>query len=214
MSQPGFPDDGRTDGMRGVAAAIVTDNEDPEGLGRVKVEYPWRESGDESYWARIAVPMAGPDRGTYFLPEVDDEVLVAFDDGDIDHPYVLGMLWNGRDAPPEDNADGDNDVRTVKSRSGHELTFDDGDRDGKVEITTAAGHEIVLDDASGSEKITIADKSGQNEITFDAVSGSLDITSGAKLTIEATSIEISGDGNVSIESSGMIKLKGSLIKLN
>ena len=213
MSFPGFSsaDD---DGLTGVAVAIVTDNEDPEGMGRVKLEFPWRAANDESYWARIATPMAGKETGTYFLPEVGDEVLVAFEDGDVSHPYVLGALWNGKEGPPTDNADGKNDVRQIKSRSGHVLTFDDGDTDGKVAIETGAGHSITLDDASGGEKITIEDKNGSNAIEFDAVSGSLSVSSSGTLTIEAPVIEISGDGNVTIDASGMLTLKGAVIKLN
>lgn len=200
--------------IRGVAVGIVTDNEDPDGLGRVKLTFPWRESGDESHWARVAAPMAGDDMGTYFLPEVDDEVLVAFDDGDVNHPYVLGSLWNANRAPPEDNADGDNDVRAVESRSGHRVTLDDGDSDGRVEIETSAGHKITLDDKSGSEKITIEDKSGQNTIEFDAVQGSIDVSSGSKISLSAPMLEIKGDGNVKVEAGGILTLKGSLVKIN
>ena len=105
--------------VRGVSVAIVAQNKDPEGLGRVKVRFPWRENPDESHWARIAVPMAGNGRGIWFLPEVDDEVLVAFDAERVEHPYVIGCLWNGQDLPPERNADGRNDLRVIHSRSGH-----------------------------------------------------------------------------------------------
>ncbi|MFA9516354.1 phage baseplate assembly protein V [Halopenitus sp. H-Gu1] len=200
--------------LDGVAVGIVTDNEDPEGMGRVKLEFPWRDASDESYWARVTTPMAGDDMGTFFLPEVGNEVLVAFENGDVSHPYVLGALWNGQEGPPEDNADGKNDVRQIKSRSGHELTFDDNDTAGKVEIETNAGHTIVLDDASGGEKITIEDESGQNRIEFDAVSSSVSIEAGAKLTIEAPQIEVSADGNLTIDASGMLTLKGAVIQLN
>src|SRR5689334_1534804 len=82
--------------VRGVSVATVVQNQDPEGLGRVKVRFPWRENPDESHWARIAVPMAGGDRGAWFLPEVGDEVLVACDAERVEHPYVLGALWNGQ----------------------------------------------------------------------------------------------------------------------
>ncbi|MEF8827474.1 MAG: phage baseplate assembly protein V [Haloarcula sp.] len=211
MSFSGIPG---ADSVEGVAVGVVTDNEDPDGMGRVKLEFPWREASDESYWARIAAPMAGKDMGTFFLPEVGDEVLVGFENGDVSHPYVLGALWNGKETPPEDNADGNNDVRQVKSRRGHVLTFDDNDTEGKVEIETNAGHKIVLDDASGGEKITIEDKSGQETIEFDAVSSSLSIEAGAKLTIEAPQVELLADGNMKLDASGMLTLKGAVIKLN
>lgn len=214
MSQSERSDDGRSASVPGVAVGIVTDNKDPAGMGRVKVTYPWRAADDESHWARIAATMAGSDRGTYFLPEVDDEVLVAFDNGDIRHPYVLGALWNGKDAPPETNQDGKNDVREIRSRSGHELVFDDAETAGKVEITTNAGHKIVLDDSTGQEKIKIEDNSGQNKIEFNATQGSLDITSGATLRIQAPSVEITGEGNLKLESNGVLTIKGTLVKIN
>lgn len=214
MSLPGFPGDRNDDdSLAGVYVATVRDNEDPEGMGRVKLEYPWRETTNESRWARIAVPMAGGDRGTYFLPEVGDEVLVAFENGDVDYPYVLGALWNGADAPPASNADGDNDVRRITSRSGHHLTFDDDESAGNVVIETAAGHTIELSDASGSETITIEDTGG-NSIVFDSTSGSLSITGATKLSVDAPAIELSSNGNVTIDASGVLTLRGALIKLN
>ena len=109
----------------GVVVGIVTNNNDPEGLGRVKLSFPWRDCEQESYWARIATMMAGNERGTYFLPEVEDEVLVAFERGDINEPYVIGMLWNGKDKPPGDNSDGKNNVKKIKTKNGHELVFSD-----------------------------------------------------------------------------------------
>ena len=199
--------------MRGVAVGIVTDNKDPEGMGRVKLSYPWREADDESYWARITAPMAGKERGTYFLPEEGDEVLVAFEDGDIHHPYVLGALWNGEEKPPEDNADGNNDVRKIRSRSGHEIVFDDSEAESRVEITTSAGHRIVLDDSAAGSKIAIED-SDQNEIVLDSAEGAIKISSAAKLSLDAPMIEMKGSGNVEIEAAGILTLKGSLININ
>ena len=99
---------------KGVAVALVTQNKDDEGLCRVKVRYPWHDKPRESYWARLAVPMAGNGRGTVFIPEVGDEVLVAFEREDLRFPYVLGALWNGKDKPPLANDDGKNDKRIVQ----------------------------------------------------------------------------------------------------
>jgi uncharacterized protein involved in type VI secretion and phage assembly len=230
-------DDDRRDQSRtpGVAVAVVTDNVDPERLGRVRVTYPWRDADDESDWARLAVPMAGPERGTYFVPEVDDEVLVAFENGDIHHPYVLGALWNGQDKPPEDNASEANDVRMVRSRSGHELVFDDADGASKVELTTSGGHTLVLDDADGaskvelttsgghalvlddtpgSEAVTIADRTGSNQVALDAVTGAVEVSAGATLTVTAPMLELKGDGNVTVEAGGILTLKGGMVMIN
>lgn len=210
MSFPGANEDGQVP-RPAIAVAIVSDNDDPERRGRVKLTYPWREVEDESHWARIATTMAGDDRGTYFVPEVGDEVLVAFEGGDVVHPYVLGALWNGEDAPPVD--DGDDDVRTIRSRSGHEITFDDGD-DGGIHIVTDAGNSIVLDDESGGEAVRIEDASRSNAIEFDATANELSIEAGARLSIQAPEIDISAAGNVTIDASGMLTLDGAIIKLN
>lgn len=202
-----------TTGIRGVVVGEVTDNDDPKNMGRVKVEFPWREANDESHWARMATPMAGADMGAYFLPEVGDEVLVSFARGDQRFPYVLGALWNTDQKPPEKN-EGNNDIRKIHSRSAHEMVFDDAKTEGKVEITSSSGHTVTLDDTSGSEKITIEDKSGQNSVEFDATAGKLTVDAGTKLELKATNIDIKGQGQIKVEASGILELKGAMIKLN
>ncbi len=198
----------------GVVIGLVTNNQDPEGMGRVRVTFPWQGDGDESYWARTATLMAGNDRGTFFLPEVDDEVLVAFDHGDINYPYVLGALWNGEDAPPETNSDGQNNIRKIKSRSGHEIIFDDTQAQEKVEIHTNAGHRILLDDSSGQEKIEIVDKTGSNSIKIDSVANSVNIESAMKLKIKAQMIEIESGTTMIIKAGATLTLQGALIQIN
>ncbi len=138
----------------GVVVAIVTNNKDPDGLNRVKVRFPWLTDDDESHWARVATPMAGNGRGFYCLPEVDDEVLVAFDRGSVEYPYVIGSLWNGKDAPPESNSDGKNNMRTLKSRSGSLIRLNDTDGSEKVEIIGANGGASIVFDLSNNS-ITI-----------------------------------------------------------
>lgn len=158
----------------GVAVGVVTNNQDPDKLGRVKLKLPWLSDTAESNWARVVTPMAGKDRGLYLLPEVDDEVLVAFEHGHVERPIVLGSLWNGSDTPPAKNDDGKNNLRVLKSRSGHVVT---------------------LDDTDGAEKITIADKTGKNVITLDSKNNSVSITSEKDLVFKAK-------GKISLESSG------------
>lgn len=199
--------------ITGVVVGEVAAIDDPEDLGRVKIRFPWRDADDESYWARMATPMAGNDMGAYFIPEVGDEVLVSFAQGEQRFPYVLGALWNTDQKPPK-GSDKQNDVRMVRSRSGHEVVLDDAENEAKVDIITSAGHTISLDDKSGSEKITIEDKSGQNSLEFDAAAGTLTIEGGTKLELKATNIDLKGDGNVNIEASGMLTLEGAMIKLN
>jgi uncharacterized protein involved in type VI secretion and phage assembly len=134
--------------MYGVVVGVVTNTDDPDSLARVKVSYPWMGDDAESPWARVVTPMAGGDRGMVFRPEVGDEVLVVFEHGDVRFPYVIGAVWNGVDGPPQHRgADGDNNVRMIRSRS---------------------GHEILLDDTSGSEKIVIVDSSESHKIELSS----------------------------------------------
>ncbi|MFY1112998.1 MAG: phage baseplate assembly protein V [Methanosarcinaceae archaeon] len=198
--------------VEGVFLGIVTNNQDPEKGAKVKVKFPWVSEDD--YWARVVTLMAGNGRGTFFIPEVGDEVLVAFDHGDINNPYVIGALWNGEDSPPEKNEDGKNNIRKIRSRLGHEVVFNDEEGKGKVEIRTKSGHKIVLDDSSGGEKIDIMDKSGNNSIRIDSAQNSIAISSQMKLNIKAQSIEIESGGMMTIKSSGTLTLQGALIKIN
>jgi uncharacterized protein involved in type VI secretion and phage assembly len=213
MSFPEFTGEERGGALPGVAVGIVTDNADPDDMGRVRLSFPWRDADDESDWARVAAPMAGADMGAYFLPDVGDEVLVAFAGGDIHDPYVIGGLWNGEDPPPATN-EGTNDVRTVRSRNGHAVTFTDAEDGGGVELVTNAGHTVALDDTSGGERISVTDKTEQNGVVFDSVANEVTITGGATVRVESTLLELKGDGNVTIEAGGVLTLKGSLIKLN
>ena len=189
-----------------LTTAIVTNNKDPDNLGRVKVQYPWSVENDESYWARISTPMSGNEMGVYFIPEVDDEVLVAFINGNIEYPIIIGSLWNQTDIPPEDNSNGENNIRKIKSRSGHEIIFDDnGSGDTKLEIISASGHKISLDDTTGSESISIEDKGGSS-VHLDSSSNKVTIKSNMDISIEAT--------NITMNASGELVLKGSLIRIN
>src|ERR1035438_8059879 len=151
--------------ITGVVIGVVTNNQDPDSMGRVNVKFPWLSDVDESFWARIAAPMAGNQRGAYFLPEVDDEVLVAFEHGDVRSPYVLGGLWNGKDAPPATNGDGKNNVRMIKSRS---------------------GHVVKLNDEDGKETIEIIDKSKNNSIVIDTSKNTITITTDKDITLSAS----------------------------
>jgi len=209
-------------GSHSVVVGIVTNNQDPDGMGRVKLRFPWLEEGTESDWTRIATPMAGGDRGMFFLPEVNDEVLVSFEHGDLNRPYVLGSLWNGEDSPPETNSDGRNNIRKIRSRSGHEIIFDDNDAAGqeKLEIHTNAGHTILMDDSSGQEKLEITDKTGNNTITLEM--NGITLSSSTDLNIEATNISIranasltlEGSASSSLESGGVLRIQGSLVQIN
>jgi uncharacterized protein involved in type VI secretion and phage assembly len=198
----------------GVVVGIVTNNQDPEKLGRVKVKYPWLSDSEESHWARVASLFAGKDRGGFFLPEVGDEVLLAFEHGDVRFPYVVGSLWNGEDTPRYDNADGANDKRVITSRGGHEFVFDDNAQAGKVIIHTKKNHTITLDDTAGGEKISIVDKSGSNSVEIDSNQNSIAVKSGLKLTIESQAIEIKAGATMKIEAGATLTIKGAVVMIN
>jgi uncharacterized protein involved in type VI secretion and phage assembly len=196
--------------FHGVVIGIVTNNRDPDGLHRVKLRFPWLSDQDESHWARVAAPMAGKGRGFYALPEVDDEVLVAFEHGSLEHPYVLGALWNGVDAPPEDNGNGANDHRSLTSRS---------------------GHRIRLNDADGRETVEIVDKSGSNRIVIDTAArririeadGDIEIASATgRVRISGVGIELNSQADVKVSAqagaellaNATVSIKGALVQVN
>jgi len=142
--------------------------------------------------------------------------LVAFEHGDINHPYVIGALWNGVDKPPESNADGKNNIRKIKSRSGHEIIFNDDDtaKKEKIEIHTKAGHKVVLDDSTGKEKIEIIDKTGSNKISIDSVQNSMTIESAMQLKIKANVVEIEGTTSLTLKSNAALTIQGLPVKIN
>lgn len=202
--------------IHGVTAGIVTNNHDPQGLGRVKIKFRWLSEKNETDWVRMATLMAGPQRGSFFLPEVGDEVLVAFEHGDINYPFVIGVLWNGRDKPPETNQNNKNNIRMFRSRSGHELIFNDdssGHRE-KIEIHTRGGHKIVLDDSAGEEKIEIVDKNGNNKISMDSVQNSVNIESAAKLTLKAPIVEVQAAASLLLKSNAAVTVQGIPVRIN
>lgn len=198
-----------------VCIGVVTNNRDPSHMGRVKVKLPWLGDDVESAWARVAVPMAGQGRGFLYLPEVNDEVLVAFEHGDVNRPYVLGALWNGRDSLPEgtggDPVDGSGQVvqRIVRSRAGHMIVLDDSEGGGGITVQDKAGNKIVLETASNALKITVQGNleiEAQGKVSIKGTGG-VDIQSSAQLSVK-------GDAGVDIQSSAQVNIKGTMVNLN
>ncbi len=203
------------DGITGVRIGIVTDNDDPKNLGRIRLRFPWREADDESYWARIATLMAGKEYGSYCVPEIDEEVLVAFAGGDVHKPFVIGSLWNGTNNPPQE-ANEENDIRELVSRDGHRLQFDDDETDGGLRIETNAGHTIELADSEGGEQIEISDTSGTNRIRLDAERDTVCIEAtdtlelhGEKITLRGTTVDINGQQSLNLSSNSSVKLSSN-----
>lgn len=173
----------------GLVIGVVTDNQDPDGQGRVKVKYPWLSPDHASDWARVVSAGAGSGRGVQFLPEVNDEVLVGFELGDVHQAYVLGGLWNGQDPPPCDKA---------KIVSG-----------GKVRqrmIRSRVGHTILIDDAEAGGGITIEDKNG-NRMVLDTASDSLNVRVDGDVAVEAA-------GNISLKAKGRVDISGTGVKID
>lgn len=200
----------------GVVEALVVDNLDEGGEGRVKVQFPWFDEKTTTTWCRVCQFYAGPNQnGAFFVPEIDSEVLVAFVHGDMRQPIIVGSLYNGIDKPA-----------TVREK----------DRDEK-QLQTRSGHRITFVDTQDDEKIIVVDKSGKHSIQISTVDNSIQITSSeGKLTLSANEIEIKANktlnidspeitenasksittnaGKVQMEASGTMDLKGSMINLN
>jgi len=202
-----------TNRIYGVVIGVVTNNQDPDGLGRVKVRLPWLSKEHESNWARVTAPMAGNDRGLYLLPEVDDEVLVAFEHGRAEFPYILGSLWNGKDKPPGKNDGGKNSVRLLKSRSGHVVRLDDTDGGEKIEIVDAKGKQsIVFDTAAGSLTLT-----ADQDVVIESKNGLLKLSGnkGVEITAPAGAGRLEAQQGLDVKSSGgQVNVKGTVINLN
>ncbi len=146
----------------GVVVGIVKSLDDPRGEGRIKVKFPWLPDLDEYPWAPVATPLTGGSRGMQFMPELEDEALVAFEHGDFDHPFIVGFLWNGVDRPPES----EHKNRVILTPGGHTLRFEDADGSKKVILRSSHGHEIILDDTA-PQKVTVQSKGGQKVVLND-----------------------------------------------
>lgn len=180
----------------GVVVGVVTNNNDPDKLGRVKVKFPWLPKNNgaeiESFWARLATPGGGKERGMLYMPEIDDEVLVVFEHGDINMPYIIGGLWNKKDTPPDGLspelvASGKVNQRVIRSRS---------------------GHLILLDDKEGEEQIVIQDKSKKNSIVINTKENAMTLSCQKDFTIEAGgNFTVKAKGDVLFDAPGKFDIK-------
>lgn len=168
----------------GAYPAVVRDVKDPDGLGRVKVALPWSPDGSGgSYeaWARVATLMAGRNRGSWFVPDVDDEVLVVFMAGDVRQPAVVGGMWNGVDTPPAQmDGGGQNYIKALRSRNGVKITLDDHDGQEQLILETPGGQKVTLKDGPG--QIELQDSNG-NSIKLETAG--VTVTTSAKVTVNA-----------------------------
>ena len=176
----------------GVVQALVVEVNDPEHEGRVKIKYPSIDNSTISDWCRVQQLYAGKGYGSLFVPEVNDEVLVAFVHGDMHEPIVLGGLYNGPDKPST-HRDDQTDKKIIRTKGGHQLVFDDQSGEKAIVITTDGGHELSLDDEG--QKVTLMTSSG-HQLVIDNRAGS-------------ASLETSSGHSVKIENSGTITVKAT-----
>jgi uncharacterized protein involved in type VI secretion and phage assembly len=189
----------------GAFPALVSDINDPEGQGRVKITLPWSaDTGGSRYeaWARLATLMGGNNRGSWFIPDVNDEVLVVFEGGDPRRPYVVGGLWNGSDKPPDSmDGAGKNYHKVLRSRNGVKITLDDTDGQEKLTLETPGGQKMTLKDGPGT--VEIVDSNG-NSIKLEP--SGITVNASAKVTVSASQVEVSA-GMVTVNA-GMSKFSG------
>ena len=202
----------------GVVPAIVTNNSAPDDWGQVKVKFPWLDDTQESFWARLSGPGFGKERGIYFMPEVNDEVLVAFEQGDFNRPYILGGLYNGKDEPAvpiaETVSSGAVKTRAIRTRTGHIIRFVDDMPGGSIEIIDAKENTKMIMDAAG-RKITV-DSQGDIDITAMGnikmeATGSIDIKATAQLNLEGATVNSKAQGAGTFEANGPVTVKGATL---
>jgi phage protein D len=196
----------------GVVTAVVTNTDDPKKQGRVKVKFPWLAEDAESDWARVMGAGAGPEAGEVAIPDVNDEVLVAFVHSDFSQPYVLGGLWNGKNPLPPEAAKAAGTemalVRAWHSRKNHRMVMYDTSEK-KIEIVTSDGRSVTLSDKDA--KIII--KTSRVEVTLE--DSKLTVQSGGDVSVKAgANLKLEASGNVDIQAGGQVTVKGAMINLN
>lgn len=197
----------------GVVVGLVTNNADPDGIGRVKLKFPWLSDSYESDWARMTQLAAGPDSGACFLPEVNDEVLVAFEFGDVRRPVVVGGLHNGKDKPRLGDGLFDNGNvkrRGLISRRGHRVVlFDDPGKSGIALITSGGSIRISLNETSNEIHLYC-----QGKIVLEA-QGDLTLSSQQNITLQAQAqLKLQGQAGASLTSSAEVQVQGGLVRIN
>lgn len=195
---------------------IVTDNKDPDKLGRVKVKFPVLSEQDTTHWVPLVMQGAGKKRGWYFIPEINDEVLVMFEHGDLNSPIIVGAIWNGKDKPADSNPGG-NPRRVIKSRAGSRVIFDD------------ENEKLIIEDGGGAGRITLDAKGGK--IVIEALKGDVALQSpqgemkivaneasfeaGTNLEIVAgSSMKFGSGGSTDIKGSSLAQLSGAAVNIN
>jgi uncharacterized protein involved in type VI secretion and phage assembly len=198
--------------LYGVAVAEVIGNVDTTGGARVQLRLPWMPGYEP--WARVAALFAGNNRGAFFMPQVGDEVLVAFNHGDVRDPYVLGGLWNGQDSPPATGATDATSKRVIRTPAGHEIELDDTAQ--SVTVTTSSGQKLVL----GPEKIELKTNGDTATLTMET-SGRIQVKASTEIELKATSIKLNGtaldlkaSASATLDGGGACDVKAGLVRIN
>lgn len=180
--------DGQARRYFGVHPAIVTNIVDPDSLGRIQVKLPWlgnKGDGDVRMWATLCTPYADNNQGLQVLPEVDTQVVVAFEGGNLRRPYIVGSTWNGVESQPDSPA-APNNKRLFKSRAGSLLEFDDAQGASKVTVSMQSGHKVVLDDAA--QQVTVTHSNGCT-ITMN-IAGQIQIQANSTVEVTAPALNV------------------------
>jgi uncharacterized protein involved in type VI secretion and phage assembly len=194
----------------GVVTGKVVDLKDLTGLGRVQVEMSFQDATDVSAWARVATPLSGAMHGMYFIPKLGDEVLCAFEHGDVHAPYIIGSLWNAMAPPPLPTPLAE--VRTIRTPIGHEITF--ADLLGSITIKTATGQTILMS-ATGIQLIAGANLVDMSATGISITSaGDLTLTAAKSVSITAPKVAISGKVSAELSSMAICKVTGKPVKIN
>jgi uncharacterized protein involved in type VI secretion and phage assembly len=181
------PADGSAPAYFGVYPAVVTDLVDPDRLGRIEVRFPWLgEDGDREVraWATLCTPYADDQQGLEILPEVESQVVVAFEAGNLRRPYIVGAAWNGTARLPQE-AQRSNDLRLLRSRADSRLEFDDAAAGAKVRITMASGHQVTLDDAA--QEVTVRHAAG---CTVKLTATNVEVNANVSLNVTAPLVKV------------------------
>jgi uncharacterized protein involved in type VI secretion and phage assembly len=193
-----------------IVIGVVRSLEDPQNLGRVRVELPHLD-GKKSAWCRISTLMAGKDRGSLFRPEPDDEVLVGLVHGDTAQAYVLGGLWNETDTPPENGGTKDNHLRTLRSRSGHVFRFDDTPGSTKIEVIGSDEKQRWVIDV-GQKKISV--EADEGDVSVKTKQGKVEVDSGSDVSVKAKGSFKVEAAEITLEATGNVTIKGAQVGIN
>ncbi len=198
--------------LSGVAVALVINNIDTTGQGRVQLRLPWLPGVEP--WARVASVSGGNSRGMYFIPQIDDEVLVAFHHGDLCEVYVIGSLWNTRNPTPTNSILDPVNRRVIRTPMGHEIELDDLQQ--SVIVKTLTGMTIQME----PNQIEVSTTGGTAKIVMET-SGKVSITAAVeielkspKITLDAASLELKGSATAKMTSGGVCEIQGGMVKIN